>query len=87
LWHIDPSLGNDRETRQQPLLGSGQRPNGLARKRCYLRGQCLDVISRTVSECSSVQLSEVQTSDEVVCELVRELRFSRRELLLLEAGS
>jgi hypothetical protein len=26
LWSIEPLLGNDRETtRQQPLLGSGQR--------------------------------------------------------------
>jgi hypothetical protein len=39
LWRIDPMLGNNRETmRQQPLLSSGQRVNGLDGKRCFLWG-------------------------------------------------
>jgi hypothetical protein len=52
----------------------------------FLCGLCLDVI-RAISECNAVQLSEVQETEELVGELVRQLRFSRCELLLLEAGN
>jgi hypothetical protein len=63
-----------------------------AEVQCFLCDPCLDVISRTISECSavqcsSVQLSELQEREELVGELIRELRFSCCELLLLEAGS
>jgi hypothetical protein len=42
-------------------------------------GPCLNIISRTISES--------QGSEELVGELVRGLRFSPCELLLLEDGS
>jgi hypothetical protein len=39
-------------------------------ERCFLCSRCLDVISRTISECSAVQLSEVQVGEELVGEFV-----------------
>jgi hypothetical protein len=36
LWHVDPPLGNDLETKkQQPFLDSGQSDNELAGNRVF----------------------------------------------------
>jgi hypothetical protein len=64
------------------MLGNGfLTSNNLTEteERCFLWGPLRDVIGRTISA--------VQGSGELVSDLVRELQFSRCELLLLEAGS
>jgi hypothetical protein len=88
LSHIDPSLGNDREKAsiQQPLLSNDPTTKHvstatilLQQERCFLRGPCRDVISRT---------SEESVSQWWFREFVRErLGFSHCELLLWEHGS
>jgi hypothetical protein len=64
LWHIDPLLGNDRETmRQQPLLGSGARNNGsIVGSGVSSVGPLRGYMTRpsSVQLVSAVQLSTVQ---------------------------
>jgi hypothetical protein len=77
LWHVDPLLGNDRETnRQRPVnsnkgmafsapMAARATMDAATEERCFLCGPCLEVISRTSSErqCSAAQGSEELVGD------------------------
>jgi hypothetical protein len=94
LWHTDPLLRNDHETRKEATSIAMQR---TARKNCSTVGNCVfygtlrGYMTRptefsSVSECSSswVEWSEVSwlVSDQLVRGL---LQFSTCQLLLLDA--
>jgi hypothetical protein len=47
LWHVDPSLGNDREISNYTMAVTRQQSINSNRRTGFLCGPCRDVISKT----------------------------------------
>jgi hypothetical protein len=89
LWHVEPFLGNDRETNNETMTVARQRP-GCNNGSIVGSGVSYVVRSEAVSRDLPISVQSVEWSGAswLVSEWVRGLlRLSPCELLLLETGS